>query len=454
MGLKPLRNWLSPSLGTLFVRYFLATMLVELLIILGFGFLVTKLYQSTDQANKVQFMHGTVMMVQQQLKQHPQAEWEETLGGIGLQFTYPVKLIDRVPAEIEPEAGKELALGNAYLDPDSQILYAPLTPGSRLLQLGPLDQQNNDSNWISEDIEVLLLWMLLSGTTLGTLIYFSLRPLWKDLLEVRQTAEIFAEGDFTARARPAHSRLFAPLPLAFNSMAARLERQIETRQALSHAIAHEIRTPIARLRFGLTMLEEEEDRAEWQRYRDGMERDMQELEQLINTSMEFTKLNRSEVPLHWETIDLYDWFDDLVHLVTPLKPDNLTLALDCVRADGRFDRKLMYIASRNLLLNAFKYAQRQVLLRVAFTAQGRLLIRVEDDGCGIPESDREKVFEPFLRLDRSRDRATGGHGLGLSFVRLIAEHHQGKAFVMQSELGGACFCIEIEQNPRLDGVSP
>ncbi|XLM21251.1 two-component sensor histidine kinase, partial [Chromobacterium piscinae] len=141
-----------------------------------------------------------------------------------------------------------------------------------LLALGPLDVQSSESTWISEDIEVLLIWMVLSGSTLGTLLYFILRPLWTDLLEVRRTAEVFAEGDFSARARSATSRLFAPLPLAFNSMAARLERQMETRQALSHAIAHEIRTPIARLRFGLTMLEEEEDQAEWKRYRDGMER--------------------------------------------------------------------------------------------------------------------------------------------------------------------------------------
>lgn len=224
--------------------------------------------------------------------------------------------------------------------------------------------QSSDSNWISEDIEVLLIWMLLSGATLGTLLYVMLRPLWTDLLEVRRTAEMFAEGDFSARARSARSRLFAPLPLAFNSMASRLERQLETRQALSHAIAHEIRTPIARLRFGLTMLEEEEDPIEWKRYRDGMERDMVELEELISTSMEFAKLRRSEVPLHLETVDLFDWFDDLIDLVTPLKPPNLTLTLECPREDGAFDRKLMYIATRNLLLNAFKYAQSQVRMTV------------------------------------------------------------------------------------------
>ncbi|AXE29410.1 two-component sensor histidine kinase [Chromobacterium phragmitis] len=440
---KP-RGWFVPSLGSLFARYFLITMLIQLLIIIGFGFLVTKLYASSDQAGKTLFMRGTVSLLQDRLRERPPERWDAELEAATKRFSYPVRLLERPPAELGDKALAVLGHGQSYLDADNQILYAPAPSSSRLLALGPLDEQANDSTWISEDIEILLIWMLLSGATLGTLLYFILRPLWTDLLEVRRTAEVFAEGDFTARARSAKSRLFAPLPLAFNSMASRLERQMETRQALSHAIAHEIRTPIARLRFGLTMLEEEEDAGEWKRYRDGMERDLQELEELISTSMEFAKLKRSEVPLHLETIDLFDWFDDLIDLVTPLKPPHLALTLDCPREDGAFDRKLMYIASRNLLLNAFKYAQSQVRMRV-YHQGSQLIVEVDDDGCGIPEADRDKVFEPFLRLDRSRDRATGGHGLGLSFVRLIAEHHHGHASAGSSDLGGARFRMIIAQ---------
>ncbi|AUH49455.1 two-component sensor histidine kinase [Chromobacterium sp. ATCC 53434] len=444
MPSKKLRGWFKPSLGTLFARYFLATMLVELLIIIGFGFLVTKLYENSDKAGKVQFMNGTVTLIREQLERQPPQRWNAELAAIASRFSYPIRLAERLPDEQQAVALPLLRQGKPYLDIDNQLLYVSMPADKRLLVLGPLDMQSSDSNWISEDIEVLLIWMLLSGATFGTLLYFSLQPLWKDLLEVRRTAEVFAEGDFGARARSAKSRLFAPLPLAFNSMASRLERQLETRQALSHAIAHEIRTPIARLRFGLTMLEEEEDPAEWQRYRDGMERDMQELEELISTSMEFAKLKRSEVPLHLETVDLFDWFDDLIDLVTPLKPADLTLSLDCPREDGAFDRKLMYIATRNLLLNAFKYAHGQVRMTV-YHQGAQLIIEVDDDGCGIPAEDRDKVFEPFLRLDRSRDRATGGHGLGLSFVRLIAEHHNGQASAGPSDLGGTRFRMIIAQ---------
>ncbi|OQS35115.1 ATP-binding protein [Chromobacterium haemolyticum] len=445
MSTRRLRGWLKPSLGTLFARYFFATMLVELIIIIGFGFLVTKLYENSDRDGKLQFMNGTVTLIRQQLAQTPHKDWDGKLADIARAFSYPVKLIAHPPDDFEQEGHAALLGGRPYLDFDNQLLYVPLPHDPRLLLLGPLEAPASNSSWISEDMEILLLWILLTGSTLGTLIYFSLRPLWKDLLEVRRKAEVFADGDFSARAQPSKSRLLAPLSLAFNSMAARLERQMETRQALSHAIAHEIRTPIARLRFGLTMLEEEEDEQEWRRYREGMERDMQELEELFNTSMEFAKLNRNEVPLHWETVDLYDWFDDLIDLVTPLKPPGIKLELDCALGNGAFDRKLMYVASRNLLLNAFKYANTQVRLTVCHNAAGQLLIHVDDDGCGIPEAERDKVFEPFLRLDRSRDRATGGYGLGLSFVKLITEHHGGQASVAASELGGARFTLRIMQ---------
>ncbi len=74
-------------------------------------------------------------------------------------------------------------------------------------------------------------------------------------------------------------------------------------------------------------------------------------------------------------------------------------------------------------------------------------MEVEDDGPGIPAAERERIFEPFQRLDRSRDRATGGHGLGLSFVRLIALHHGGHAHAGVAILGGARMAITLPQHP-------
>lgn len=446
--LKPLRRrGRKPSLANLFARYFLIAMAAELAIIIGFAFMLGKLYQNSDNESARRTLDGPVALIMRELQRHPHAQWEHELAAISRDFSYPVKLIAHPPADLDPDSRSYFARHKTYLDFDNNLLYAPLPDDSRLLLLGPLDASNNgsDSTWISEDIEVLLLWILFTGTTLSLLIYFYLRPMWRDLVSVREAAEVFANGDFHVRTPQARSRLFAPLSVALNSMAARLERLLDIHQAMSHAVAHEIRTPIARLRFGLTMLEEEDDPDERQRYSEGMERDMQELEELITASLEYAKLTRGESILNREQVDLYDWFDDLLQLVEPLKPPHIELGMDCVKGMGRFDRKLIYVASRNLLLNAFKYAQQQVRLSVS-RQDGMLVIVVEDDGHGIPEADRERVFEPFRRLDRSRDRSSGGYGLGLSYVRLIAEHHGGSAHVESSPLGGARFVLAVAEN--------
>ena len=94
----------------------------------------------------------------------------------------------------------------------------------------------------------------------------------------------------------------------------------------------------------------------------------------------------------------------------------------------------------NLVNNALRYSNQRI--QGSLTLQGsRATLRVEDDGPGIAPAEREKVFEPFVRLDPSRDRATGGCGLGLAIVHSIAQAMAGEVHCQASELGGACFCF-------------
>ena len=112
-------------------------------------------------------------------------------------------------------------------------------------------------------------------------------------------------------------------------------------------------------------------------------------------------------------------------------PENLLVDLD---------RKAMPYALRNLLRNAFKYASHNI--QVSAECRGDLIcIHVDDDGIGIPEGEREHVFSAFTRLDRSRDRATGGYGLGLAIARRVLELHGGTAIADAAPLGGARFTL-------------
>ncbi len=109
---------------------------------------------------------------------------------------------------------------------------------------------------------------------------------------------------------------------------------------------------------------------------------------------------------------------------------------------GWADAEPQYLrrALSNLITNAMRHAESQV--RVSFAIDGETArLEVDDDGPGVPEADWEKVFTPFLRLDDSRTRASGGHGLGLSIVRRIVYWHGGRSQVGHSALGGARFSL-------------
>lgn len=435
------------TLAGLFARYFVQTMVVQFILLLGFVTLLIFLTSGADRDRIEQQMDGTVRMIQRELLSQPPARRAAELSSISELFAYPIKLLPALPAGLDDEARARVASGQSWLDYGNELLYAPL-PGTRqILQLGPLNPGSEPHNFLQSKWGLFLLWFVFFGVPMAVLIYLNLRPHWQSLMALRSTATQLAEGDLSARVEQLKSPLFAPLSTVINDMATRLERQVETRQALAHAVAHELRTPVARLRFGLSMLDEADDDSERQHYREGMERDLTELDELLNISLSYARLDRGEVTLQYETVDLQDWFDDLIQLMQPLCPAHLQLGLSCVAGDTTFDRKLMYVATRNLLLNAFKYAASRVQMTVTLDG-GQLQIAVEDDGPGIPPEECERIFEPFQRLDRSRDRATGGHGLGLSFVRLITLHHGGHASAGRASLGGARMALSLPQHPQ------
>jgi len=212
---------------------------------------------------------------------------------------------------------------------------------------------------------------------------------------------------------------------------------------LSSAISHELRTPIARLRFALEMLAETAESAERERLWQMMEVDLDELDNLIDSSLTYARFEREQPELHLTPVELAPWLEEKVNSMRILGR-SLTMAVDSSRLPERqrveLDLKSMPYAVTNLLRNAIKYARTRILLS-AEVAGDRIVIHVDDDGIGIPEPERQRVFSAFTRLDRSRDRATGGHGLGLAIVRLVLEQHDGTVTADESPLGGARFTL-------------
>jgi two-component system OmpR family sensor kinase len=276
---------------------------------------------------------------------------------------------------------------------------------------------------------------------------------WHGLQALGRVADEFGAGNLDARARMAASSTMYPLAERMHGMAGRIDSLLSAQTSLLHSVSHELRTPIARLTFGLTLLEDASvDPAVHKRVR-AMAGDVEELNALVGELLAMTRLDSSHA-LQLESIDLARMLGDCVASLPPMA-SSVPVELDVAAGLGQVsaDARLLSRAVCNLLGNARRYADTRVVLR-AYREDGGVNIVVEDDGPGIPSKEREQVFAPFYRLDRSRDRATGGFGLGLAIARKAVQLHGGSLTVEDGSMGGARFVMTIPAQAGIHGTLP
>jgi two-component system sensor histidine kinase RstB len=208
---------------------------------------------------------------------------------------------------------------------------------------------------------------------------------------------------------------------------------------MTAALSHEIRTPLARVRFAAAVLERQVDEHLREQLR-AVNTDVQQIDDLISDMLDYARLDHPGLRMDCREVPLDPWLRQVLSSCPPHRRE-----LD-VRHEGLetvwMEPRLMELAVNNLLANALRHARRRVRLSVT---RDRDLYRVavEDDGEGIPEGDRANVFRAFMRLDTSRNRQTGGFGLGLAIVARIASLHRGRANASSSAtLGGAMLTLE------------
>jgi signal transduction histidine kinase len=270
------------------------------------------------------------------------------------------------------------------------------------------------------------------------------RSHWQGLQMLSRVADEFGAGKLSARAAMKPSDAAYPLAGRINAMAGRIQGLLESQKNLLHSVSHELRTPIARLEFALELLTDPAgapagDPRLAKRIA-AMHGDLAELNELVNELLSMSKLDNATEPQR-ALFEVEPVLRECIEALHP-HPAALHVELGAMLGSVDGDRRLLARAVGNLLRNAQKYAAQTVALS-ARRDGGLLEILVDDDGPGIPEEERERIFEPFYRLDRSRDRATGGFGLGLSIARKAVRLHGGILRVERSPLGGARFAISL-----------
>lgn len=266
------------------------------------------------------------------------------------------------------------------------------------------------------------------------------RSHWKSLQQLSRVADDFGSGNLAARAEMVPSDSVYPLAERINAMAGRIAGLLDAQRNLLHSVSHEVRTPIARLEFGLELLRSAARDPALEKRISAMEGDLRELNGLVNELLGMTKLD-SRPQLEREPVEVKPLVEGLAAALTPA-PARLELDLPDGLPLVDADRRLLARALDNLMRNAQKYSDGHVA--VSARAQGGFVeIAVEDNGPGIPEAERERIFEPFYRIDRSRDRATGGFGLGLSIAHKAVTLHGGSIAIGTAHLGGARFVVRM-----------
>ena len=281
--------------------------------------------------------------------------------------------------------------------------------------------------------------VILVTTAVALILWRWTRPLWRDLEALKAATARVGQGDFGVRAEVPRSSMLEPIATAFNGMAGRVQALLQSHRDLEHGVAHELRTPLAQLKFDMELarttdrVEEREDRFE------AMERDVVELEELVNELLVLANL-REAPPYRPREVPAGELLDEVLRRAQDeMRAAGRAVTIDAPRhVPGSLvcDAKALSRALANVLRNAVRYARSRVAVTVERSGP-RTTISIDDDGPGVPPQERERLFEPFTRLEGSRGRDSGGVGLGLAIVRSVAEWHGGEARISDSPLGGA-----------------
>ena len=357
----------------------------------------------------------------------------------------------RLPMALDDASGRRIAASESYLRrelnrpesmarqrsirfDDGRTLWVPALNPARLAGGRPPDMPphwwSGPRGWPDGVGLAVLLVVLFLAVALGA--WPVVRRLTRRLEALKQGVEAFGAGALHQRVAEDGRDEVAAVGASFNRAASRIEALLRSHQSLLANASHELRSPLARLKMAVAMLE---DAAPAQRtaLRNEIHTNIGELDALVEEVLLASRLDAAAGA-------------ELQHPVALLAVAAEEAARVGAQVDGQDvkvqgDERLLRRAVRNLLENAQRYGCGEITVSVQRQA-ARVSLQVCDRGPGVPEAYRERIFEPFFRLPGHAER-TGGVGLGLALVRQIAQRHGGQVLCRPHEGGGSCFELSL-----------
>ena len=435
-----------------FVRIYAGIAIVLLLSAFGFLAMSKQWVASVRQADFEDKTQALIAMVREEIE----AVYSDPVAQLLVLNMF--SLTHRMPITMEPlfvlplssaEKGRLKAGEVVTISIEERLQTYQMAPNGDVIVLGPylLEEMIRWQDNLIEDgdgegdnfffqIDVFFFGILVAILLgIGVAVYFLIHPFERRIYALSDAAERFGKGDLSSRAPVVKGHAVADLARSFNGMADRIEGMFDGQRELLRSVSHELRTPLARIFFLLDQLKGNrvsgDQNADIQR----IERSVYELNDLVEELMDFARLDQGIS--HRTEIDVDAQMRELREMVAELRRD-ISVDIDSEHLMVWANETHFKRALTNLVTNAVRHARHHIWI-TGKKVDDMAHISVEDDGCGIPEHLREKVFEPFFRVDE--DSNTGGTGLGLAIVKRVVMQNEGQVQVEDRAQGGARFTL-------------
>ncbi len=425
------------------MKTLLSSLLVMVLCgMIGLGWLANRYYSSVQkpspQHDTLQAYKNMGRILATHLSKNPSAITSLNTTAIHLADTHQLPNIQSVKASdifLPPSLSNKLNNHEIItLEEDTEItLYVAIPQSQNILTLTLPSAAVTPPRTRHELVLTLAFY---AGMIIVIFLWFY--PLFRRLLLLEKTSTRFGKGDISARIPTSRFTYIHSIESTFNHMADRIQGLLADNKLLSRAVSHDLKTPLARLRFGVDVWADSKNQAQSLKYYHRISQDLDEMESLIQTLLDYAHMEEANIKLQQDLTDLNGFIKDVIQ--TAEHPSHsIQLHLDkqspVILADPQYLKMLI----NNIVENALNYAASTVAIETRTLGESATLV-ISDDGPGIAEEEVPCIAKPFIKggaLGRKK-----GHGMGLAIVDKISNwHHATLTIGRCPKLGGAAISV-------------
>ena len=424
--------------------YFYAAMIVVLLMAaLIFIYVVYEEFESAVDKKTEMFIEPLLTVIRERIGDSVGGteEMDKALVSINELSPVVVHLANEYKRQLSMDEIARIEKGDVVVVRHSgfRSVYA-LVAGGDVIHVGPIPFEIS-----AKPTYMLIVSPMIILLFLGVILYALIRPVERRIVALSEAARQFGTGKLHSRAPEGGGGSLDELSENFNWMADKIEELIDGQRELLRAVSHDLRTPLARLFFSMDDAKSATKCDEKDKHLVRMDKFLTDINDHVEELMSYLRLDDSSFTPKMSYLKIEPIIRKAKELIIDFRPElnlDIELKTDKILADPRYLQRAVI----NVITNAARHGKKRIRIKTE-KDEKYFKIRVDDDGPGIPEDMREKIFNPFYRLDRSRSTDLGGAGLGLAIVRKIMISHNGRVDVKENQMGGATFILMFPVDP-------